>query len=1338
MSKRSFYLLPVGVLLSGLLLTTAWAADPPADTFGGRLATYDKAAGESYYALSITPQVRPKPARVQDVVVLVDTSASQRGLFRSDSLLAVETLLNRLDSGDRVKLLAVDLEAVPMSAAFVGPASKEMKAALTKLKQRAPLGSTDMLVALRAAVASFADASEHPRSVVYVGDGLSRANLFGDPEIKTLVGQLVERRVSVSSYVIGAERNIAFLAVLANQTGGMIYIDSDSESSAQEAGTELAHAVQLPVLWPQQVKFPAAIVEHYPIAFPPLRTDRDTIVIGKLESHAPQQLTMTAEVNGKSIELAWDLVAERSNQDFAFLPKLVDQARDNGGLTLPTVGSAGLREVARLIIADSQDLSVFGPSPATAALAEATTAKETTAEATFHFVAYQEDPAVPPAVPPTAPPTADAAPSSDDAGLLSELDPTSELLEQVHGERQIRAGKIQAEVEQGMAQARKTMGVNAAEAIQALKTVLDNVVRSPDLDAELRSQLRDRIVTAIREAGRRQVVNDETRRQAEANQAIADEAMRLADEFTDRRQRVKLLMEKFDALVDEGIGLALAGENDEAEKNFDSAIDEIANPVEDLLPGEAIGISARMNASILRQLTGIRKFRQLRHRGFADALYEVERAAIPFPDEPPIVYPDAEFWERISNARQKYKSMDLLSGESKERKIYDALKDEILLEFNDAPLSEVVDYLKQARNIPIVIDNRALDDVGLGSDTPVTISLNGITLRSALKLMLKELDLTYVIRDEVLKITTPEEAENELLTKVYPVADLVLPIISGSSGGGLGGGGGFGGGGGGGFGGGGGGFGGGGGRGGGGFGGGGFGGGGFFDVEDDLTLGTKSDSSKAASPATTVNKPAANPSAPKAATLKRMVRIPSADPIKLELADGQSLDAAWDQFFAKHENATGEQTQTLDQQTRATARELSSKEKYTEIVTMLEASMRHAQSQPWMYEALALAMLADDYPQSEVERALMSAVDMSSDLDAMMDIAVYMARLGLDRRALQLFREVAFMNPLRPEPYALGLASAKRLDDADGIRWATLGILGQAWPESQSGIEDRALRLAKATVQRLRKADQAEEADAFEQEIENARVRDVQVTVTWTGEADVDLVVKEPAGTVCSLQNPRTTAGGIILGDSYAAGSNKSGYTETYVCPKGFKGQYRLLIHRVWGKVTAGKVTVDIQTNNPDRPHIHAQVPLGEKDALVLFDVNKGRRTEQMAHQQLANLQAPRVVVDRSMLSRQLNRYEDSLASRDFKRARAYQRGWRGGGPVGFQPQITQLPSGAGMSGAGALAVVSADRRYVRIAPIPFFSQIGDVATFNFGGGGGGALPDDDDDDDNNGGGNGN
>ena len=40
--------------------------------------------------------------------------------------------------------------------------------------------------------------------------------------------------------------------------------------------------------------------------------------------------------------------------------------------------------------------------------------------------------------------------------------------------------------------------------------------------------------------------------------------------------------------------------------------------------------------------------------------------------------------------------------------------------------------------------------------------------------MLRDMELTYIIKDEVLLITTPEKAESELVTKVYPVADLVL------------------------------------------------------------------------------------------------------------------------------------------------------------------------------------------------------------------------------------------------------------------------------------------------------------------------------------------------------------------------------------------------------------------------------------------------------------------------------------------------------------------------------------------------------------------------------------
>ena len=50
-------------------------------------------------------------------------------------------------------------------------------------------------------------------------------------------------------------------------------------------------------------------------------------------------------------------------------------------------------------------------------------------------------------------------------------------------------------------------------------------------------------------------------------------------------------------------------------------------------------------------------------------------------------------------------------------------------------------------------------------------------------------------------------------------------------------------------------------------------------------------------------------------------------------------------------------------------------------------------------------------------------------------------------------------------------------------------------------------------------------------------------------------------------------------------------------------------------------------------------------------------------------------------------------------------------GAVGYQPVIIFLPEGAQLS--SALAVISADRRYVRFTGLPFFSGVAEVNTFN-------------------------
>jgi hypothetical protein len=113
---------------------------------------------------------------------------------------------------------------------------------------------------------------------------------------------------------------------------------------------------------------------------------------------------------------------------------------------------------------------------------------------------------------------------------------------------------------------------------------------------------------------------------------------------------------------------------------------------------------------------------------------------------------------------------DLRTGK---KAILEALEETTTLHFVETPLADVVRFLEGKHKVLIVLDRKALDDVGIGSDTPINVDLRNIALRSALKIMLRELDLTWNIRNDVLLITTPEQAETWMVTEVYDVGDLV-------------------------------------------------------------------------------------------------------------------------------------------------------------------------------------------------------------------------------------------------------------------------------------------------------------------------------------------------------------------------------------------------------------------------------------------------------------------------------------------------------------------------------------------------------------------------------------
>lgn len=107
----------------------------------------------------------------------------------------------------------------------------------------------------------------------------------------------------------------------------------------------------------------------------------------------------------------------------------------------------------------------------------------------------------------------------------------------------------------------------------------------------------------------------------------------------------------------------------------------------------------------------------------------------------------------------------------------DNVLDQIVpLDFNDITLEDAIEYLKTEHGLEIDLSD--LDEDSFDPNQEVNFS-GKMSLRSALKLLLGEANLTYMIQDEVLHISSVREDLDTLVNKVYPVGDLVVPIISG-------------------------------------------------------------------------------------------------------------------------------------------------------------------------------------------------------------------------------------------------------------------------------------------------------------------------------------------------------------------------------------------------------------------------------------------------------------------------------------------------------------------------------------------------------------------------------
>ncbi len=213
---------------------------------------------------------------------------------------------------------------------------------------------------------------------------------------------------------------------------------------------------------------------------------------------------------------------------------------------------------------------------------------------------------------------------------------------------------------------------------------------------------------------------------------------------------------------------------DLVKKSDFAAAERVAMQAKQLEPDDAaIGTLAYM-AKVKRRQQDVEKIKSDKEDFFVRGLNNAEREGPTVDTQDPVAFEI----KRTMQSRLRGRGDDayLRSRTPAEFQIELNLDKPITVEFNQTPLSEVVESLREKTQLPFSWDTASLTAEQVSTALPITEKLGSVSARNALHLILDKAGLSFVIEYDTIRITTLKKAKGRLVTKVFSVADLVTPI----------------------------------------------------------------------------------------------------------------------------------------------------------------------------------------------------------------------------------------------------------------------------------------------------------------------------------------------------------------------------------------------------------------------------------------------------------------------------------------------------------------------------------------------------------------------------------
>lgn len=788
--------------------------------------TYQLRAGDTLFAWQVKPALDPAPARPRDVAVLVDTSASQAGLPLRQARQAIAALAAALAPDDRVSVWAVNTPETtrPLTKDFLAPGSDDLQAAaaaLTDIEYGA--GATDLKGGLAKALDTLRNRGRQ-QIVLLLGDGESTFDPLSEADRLALGAQMDRDDVAFFAVPLGLKVNPHNLHGLAALTGGTVVRlqeDLSQPASRTAFAARVKAAFDVPVFKADKYAFGPEVGEVFPAKLPPLRSDKPTLVLGKLARPAGKvTLSAAGKASGKAatLALAQDLPAPQA--DHFFLNMMLDQWRDAPHKDAPAVLQADralalastqvrlyrdefltqatwavtmdkLDEAAKLYAAaakiDPDDAEAGAGATLVRKMKAGLLSKaemEKTLRARAEAVRIGNDGGVRKVVQELAaaqPPAGGAAQPPAPVPGGAQPPAPADLLRQAEQFRRIEEDRYRVLVDQTIRDARRRLRTDPDGAYNDLKRQQEDVLNNPSLGDDARRRLAGDLNAVLQEVF---LKGAEIKRQAAAERDQVARVRQRLNEFDrqqDEENRTKARIDAFRQLMQQA--------------RYELAYQEAQLMIQERVSrGQAVPPAATASYIIGQQATQLREWRELtriREDRFLLAMMQTEKSHIPYPDEPPVHFPPAAVWRELTAARKEKYESSLLGADASpnQKKLQSLLENQPVSYGGDlqtAPLTDVLRDLAKTYDVTFIINNQAFDQpAGVAEAKGASLSaqrLEGLTLGTFLDVYLRSLavpeGVTYIVRPDYIEITSYARRLEEKVTRVFPVADLVIPIPS--------------------------------------------------------------------------------------------------------------------------------------------------------------------------------------------------------------------------------------------------------------------------------------------------------------------------------------------------------------------------------------------------------------------------------------------------------------------------------------------------------------------------------------------------------------------------------